>query len=324
MSPLSAVNAVNVVSQEFPTPRRVLVTGAAGLVGRVVTRAFAEHGAAVTALVYEDPGDLAEIGADRVAVGDAGDPNLVREALADVDAVVHLAALPTPLHGTALEVFGGNTRATFNVLEEAGRAGVRRAAVASSFSILGLPWAGRTLHPAYVPIDEDTPLQLEDPYGLSKQVDEATSEMMARRHAMDVVALRFPFISDAERAADRLPLLADDPAVGAPELWTYLDVRDAAQAAWLAITVPLQGFHKVFVAAPDTMAPYPTADLLAAHHPDAEVRAPMPGRAAPLDLRAAERLLGFEARHVLDLEPRPWPPPGRPATAQDVPTPPPS
>lgn len=308
---------------QFPIPRRVLVTGAAGLVGRVVTRAFADHGAAVTALVYEDPGDLAEIGADRVAVGDAGDPDLVREALADVDAVVHLAALPTPVHGTALEVFGGNTRATFTVLEEAGSLGVRRAAVASSFSILGLPWARRTLHPAYVPIDEDTPLQIEDPYGLSKQVDEATSEMMARRHGMDIVALRFPFISDDQRAAYRLPLLADDPAVGAAELWTYLDVRDAAQVAWLAITVPLQGFHKVFVAAPDTMVPYPTADLLAAYHPDAEVRAPMPGRAAPLDLRAAERLLWFQARHVLDLEPRPWPPPHR-AGAQDVPSPPPS
>jgi nucleoside-diphosphate-sugar epimerase len=295
------------VSPESPPPRRVLVTGAAGLVGRVVTRAFADHGAAVTALVYADPGDLAEVGADRVAVGDAGDPGLVREALADVDAVVHLAALPTPVHGTALEVFGGNTRATFTVLEEAGSLGVRRAVVASSFSILGLPWARRTLHPAYVPVDEDAPLQIEDPYGLSKQVDEATAEMMARRHGMDVVALRFPFISNDERAADRVPLATDDPAIGAPELWTYLDVRDAAQAAWLAITVPLQGFHKVFVAAPDTFVPYPTADLLAVYHPDVEVRATMPGRATPLDLRAAQRLLGFQARHVLGLEPRPWP-----------------
>ena len=44
---------------------------------------------------------------------------------------------------------------------------------------------------------------------------------------------------------------------------------DAAQAAWLAVTVPLHGFHTVFVAAPDTFAPYLTADLLRAYHPDA-------------------------------------------------------
>lgn len=298
------------------TPQRVLVTGAAGLVGRVVTRAFADRGVAVTALVFTDPadpGDLAALGADRVAAGDAADPGLLREALADVDTVVHLAALPTPLHGTALEVFGGNTRATFNVLEEAGHHGVRRAVVASSFSILGLPWALRPLHPAYLPVDEDTPLQIEDPYGLSKQVDEATAEMMARRHGMDVVALRFPFISDARRAADRLPELAADPATGAAELWTYLDVQDAAEATWLAATVALQGFHKVFVAAPDTSVPYPTTDLLAVYHPHVEVRAPLPGRTAPLDLRAAERLLGFRARRLLDVQPRPLP--------QDVPTP---
>ena len=132
---------VSSASSEVPAPRRVLVTGAAGLVGRVVTRAFADRGAAVTALVLEDPGDLAEVGADRVVVGDARDVELVRKALAEVDAVVHLAALPTPRHGTAQEVFGGNTGATFNVLEEAGNQGVRRAVVASSFSILGLPWA---------------------------------------------------------------------------------------------------------------------------------------------------------------------------------------
>lgn len=300
-------SGISSAGSEGPTPRRVLVTGAAGLVGRVVTRAFADRGAAVTALVLEDPGDLAELGADRVVVGDACDAGVVREALTEVDAVVHLAALPTPLHGTAQEVFGGNTGATFNVLEEAGNQGVRRAVVASSFSILGLPWARRTLHPVYVPVDEDAPLQIEDPYALSKQVEEATAQMMARRHGMDVVALRFPFISDAERAAYRLPQYADDPAAGAAELWTYLDVRDAARAAWLAITVPLHGFHTVFVAAPDTLAPYPTADLLRAYHPDVEVRAPIPGRTAPLDSGAAQRLLGFRARHLVEVEPLPWP-----------------
>lgn len=291
-----------------PAPRRVLVTGAAGLIGRVVTRTFAERGAAITALVLEDPGDLAELGADRIAVGDAGDPELVRDALADADAVVHLAALPTPRHATAQEVFVGNTRATFNVLEEAGKRGVPRAAIASSLSILGLPWSRTRLHPAYVPVDEQTPLQIEDPYGLSKRVDEATAEMMARRYEMAVVALRFPFVSDERRAAHRLPLITADPSEGASELWTYLDVQDAADAAWLAITVPLHGYHTVFLAAPDTCAPYPTAELLAAYHPNVPIRTKLPGRAVPLDLRAAEDLLGFRARHLLNVPPKPWPP----------------
>jgi len=62
----------------------------------------------------------------------------------------------------------------------------------------------------------------------------------------------------------------------------------------------------VFVAAPETLASYPTADLLRVYHPDVEVRAPMPGRTAPLDVRAARRLLGFQARHLVDVEPRAW------------------
>ncbi|MCL2731849.1 MAG: NAD(P)-dependent oxidoreductase [Actinomycetia bacterium] len=291
-------------AEHTTTPSRVLVTGAAGLIGRVVSRTLAERGVAVTALVLADPGDLA---ADRVVVGDAGDPELVRKALADVDAVVHLAAMPTPKHGTPLEVFGGNTRATFTVLEEAGQAGIRRAVIASSFSILGLPWAHRALHPAYLPIDEQLPLQIEDPYGLSKRVDECTAEAMAQRHGMTVVALRFPFVSDDDRTAFRLPLVTADPGEAASELWTYLDVRDAAHAGWLALTEPVSGYHTVFVAAPETLAPYRTDELIAAFHPQSELRRPLEGREVPIDLTAAKRLLGFTAQHLVELDVLPLP-----------------
>jgi hypothetical protein len=63
------------------------------------------------------------------------------------------------------EVSAGNTRATFAVLEEAGRAGVPRVMIASSYSILGLSWSHRRLHPDYYPIDERLPLQVQDRTG---------------------------------------------------------------------------------------------------------------------------------------------------------------
>lgn len=72
---------------------RVLVTGAAGLIGRAVLARCAAEDVPVTALVLEDPGDLK---ADRVVVGDAGDPEAVRRALEGVEAVIHLAAIPSP------------------------------------------------------------------------------------------------------------------------------------------------------------------------------------------------------------------------------------
>lgn len=280
---------------------RVLVTGAFGLIGSATVKVLRDNGMEVTALSAV-PGD-----GDRVFVGDAGDVDLVRAALAGVDAVVHLAALPSPNHGTPVEVFAGNTRATFVVLDEAGRAGVRRAVIASSYSILGLPFAPRELHPAYFPIDVATPLQVEDPYALSKQVDEATASMVVRRYGMDVVALRFPFVCDERRRESRLRQTLADPGDAAREAWAYLDVRDAAESVRLAIAAPLTGLHPVYLAAPETLVPYPTEDLIRRYHPDSEIRRPLPGRVTPIDLAPASRLLGFAARHLARLEPEPLP-----------------
>ncbi|MEN3615388.1 NAD(P)-dependent oxidoreductase [Plantactinospora sp. ZYX-F-223] len=280
----------------YPSPGRVLVTGAAGRIGRAVLALLADRGIIATALVLDDPGDLA---ADRVVTGDAGDPDTVRTALAGVDAVIHLAAIPSPAGHSPYAVFGGNVTATFTVLEEAGRTGVRAAAIASSYCTTGLPFARAGLHPAYVPLDLATPSQVEDPYGLSKQVDELTAAAMARRYGMAVTALRYPFVASAERLAARAAEIAADPAHAARELWMYLDSRDAARAALLALGAT--GAHTVHVAAPRTLAPYPTLDLIRRYHPETEIRAPLPGRAAPLDLAHARNLLGFTAEHALDV-----------------------
>jgi nucleoside-diphosphate-sugar epimerase len=289
------------VTQPF-VPGRVLVTGAFGLIGTEVVATLRAHDIAVTALTQHPPEPAASADVDRVVVGDAGDVDVVRRALADVDAVAHLAAMPSPNHADAAEVFTGNTRATFVVLDEAGRAGVRRAMIASSYSILGLPWAQRRLHPPYYPIDEHTPLQIEDPYGLSKQVDEATADMIGRSYGTDIVALRFPFVGGDDRIQQRLAETIRDPGSVAADSWTFLDLRDAGEATYRALTAPLHGVHRLFVAASEILAPYPTEHLIRTYHPDSELRRPIPGRAAPLDLEPARRLLGFSARHVPELE----------------------
>lgn len=282
---------------------RVLVTGAGGMIGRAVIDELRAHGFPVTALDRAPAG----LGVDRVVAGDAGDPAAVAEALTGADAVIHLAARPSPNHGTPLQVFSDNTRATFVVLEEAGRRGVRRSAVGSSYSITGLPWAAATVHPAYLPVDEDLPPLVEDPYGLSKLVDESTAQMMARRHGMTVVALRLPFVADEPRRRQRLAATLADPLVGSAEMWAYLDVRDAARALRLAITAPLAGFQPILVAAPQTLAPYATGDLIACYHPDSPLRRPLPGRTVPIDLTRARDLLDFTAEHDPHLDIRPLP-----------------
>ncbi|RIQ13252.1 NAD-dependent epimerase/dehydratase family protein [Jiangella rhizosphaerae] len=291
---------------------RVLITGAAGLIGRTACRHFAEAGYAVTALVLDDPGGLS---ADRVVVGDAADRDTVAAALDGADAVVHLAAIPAPELGSPDAVFAGNTAATFAVLDAAGERGVRNAVIASSINALGYRYGPRQpAHPEYVPLDERLPSVAADPYSLSKLVDELTAQAMHRRHGMDVVALRFPMVGglgDDAVADDRLlgylDKIAADPGHAAPDLWLYLETRDAARAAELALRPSRPGAHTVFVAAPENSTPYPTEQLLAAFHPDVPRRRAFAGREAPVDLAAARELIGFTATRLAGLPERPLP-----------------
>src|SRR5512138_591766 len=98
---------------------RVLVTGAAGLIGTAVLSHLAERGIPVTALVLDPAPDVR---ADRVVAGNAADPAAVEDALRDVTDVIHLAAIPTPSHDPGEVVFGQNALATFTVLDGAGHA----------------------------------------------------------------------------------------------------------------------------------------------------------------------------------------------------------
>ena len=279
-------------------PSRVLVTGAAGRLGSAVLRDLAAQGASVVGLDRTDPGTV-----DTFFTGSAADVDLVAKAMAGVDAVIHLAAIPAPDRGTPEEVFVGNTAATFVVLDQAARAGVRRAVIASSLSITGLPFAPHPAVPDYVPIDEAMPLQVGDPYALSKQADEATAAMVARRDGMAVVALRFPKLGTPEFLAGYAQEYRDDPGAGAHELWSYLDMADAAVACRLGVTAQVTGAQPLYVAAPETLSPYPTEDLLARYLPDVPRRRALSGRAVPIDTSAATKLLGFTPEHLFDITP---------------------
>jgi nucleoside-diphosphate-sugar epimerase len=278
---------------------RTLVTGAGGMIGRATVDHLLASGVPVTGLsnVPVEPASGA-----RVVVGDARDPAVVAGALDDVDAVIHLAAIPSPLEDPPEVVFALNTQATFTVLDQAGRAGVRRVALASSYAICGLPFAPRRRPMPYLPIDTALPLQIEDAYALSKRVDEETAAMMHRRYDLTVVAMRLPFVGDTGRLTEAAERFRADPSSGAADVWSYLDARDAARAMVAALTPAEPGCHVVYVAAPETLAPYPTDDLLARFHPGTP-RPPFPGRTVPIDLALARDLLSFTARHIFEVRP---------------------
>ncbi|MGK5677921.1 NAD-dependent epimerase/dehydratase family protein [Actinoplanes sp. URMC 104] len=274
-------------------PAHVLVTGAAGRIGTAVLDLLAAEGVSTTALVLEPAGTRA----GRTLAGDARDPALVADALDGADAVIHLAAIPHPGGDPDAEVFARNSQATFTVLDQAARRGVPNAVIASSYAICGLPFARRPLSMPYLPIDAHLPLQITDPYALSKRADEATADMIHRQYGTTVVALRLPFVGAAgDRLGPMAELFARDPGHGAADVWSYLDVRDAARALVAALTPAVPGNHVLYVAAPRTLAPQPTEWLLDRFHPGVP-RPRFEGRTVPIDLAPARDLLGFAAEH---------------------------
>jgi len=277
-------------------PKRVLVTGADGDIGRATTKRLVELGIRVTALSLRFD---AETPADRVIVGDARDESVVAAALDDVDAVVHLAAIPHPSLGTPATVFATNVVATFTVLAKAGEAGVRRAVIASSVNAFGVPMNSHDVKPAYFPLDEDIPADIDDAYSLSKQADEATARMAWRRWGIDSVALRFPLVKDGATLRRAAESAGRDPGSMVREGWAYLDLRDGVRAIESSLTVPLTGAHVVGLSAGDLLIDRPAAELLQAFAPGVPVRAPI-GRNGPLvDLTRARLLLGFEPQYSI-------------------------
>lgn len=273
---------------------RVLVTGAAGHIGRYVLDDLLAHGheVVVTDLVPVD-----EPRAERVHTGDLQDPELVRKAMDGAEAVVHLGAIPHPNGPDPSALFATNCLTAHRVLDEAGRAGVGRVVAASSLSAVGLAWSPVPQSPRYVPLDEEHPILVQDPYGLSKVVLEETARATHRRYGTDIVCMRFPFVGAGERLRIQLDNVRADPGSNRAELWGWLDTRDAAEAIRRALEAEIGGCHVLNVVAPDTSSDVPTATLMAEHHPGVPAFAELAGHSGLFDISACTRTLGFVPRH---------------------------
>jgi nucleoside-diphosphate-sugar epimerase len=276
--------------------RRVLVTGADGSIGRAATIDLGQAGYDVTglALRYEQSST-----ADRPLIGDARSPADVAAALDDVDAVLHLAAIPHPSLGTPEEVFDNNVTATFNVLAQAGQRGIGRVVIASSINAFGVPLNVNPVVPAYYPLDEEVGADIADAYSLSKNVDEQSARMAWRRWGTNVIALRFPLVKTREKLLEIAAKVAVDPAAMAREGWAYLDLRDAMSAIIAALESPVPGAHVVGLAADDILLDRPTDELLREYAPTVPLRRRVPGRGSLIDTTRARELLGFTPRYSI-------------------------
>ena len=283
----------------LPLPRRVLVTGADGKIGTAVVDALTGLGVPTTALStsWSSPSR-----ADRVVTGDATAEPDVAEALSEVDAVVHLAAIPHRDLARPYDVYRTNTDATFNVLAQAAAGGhVRRAVIASSINAFGVPMNHHAVSTAYYPIDEEVPVAIDDWYSLSKYSDELTAAMVASHWGLPVVALRFPHVDTWHQLREHAERVGRRP--GDPQLiregWAYLDLRDAVGAVVAALTAAVSGALVVGLSARDTLVDADSGELLDAHAPAVPRRHAIAGRTSLIDTSRARTVLGFTPRYSI-------------------------
>jgi len=171
---------------------KCLVTGGAGTIGSTVVDQLVAAGAQeitiVDNLVRGRRANLAsalESGKVRLIEGDIRDRELVTRLMQGTDLVFHLAAIRITQCATdprlALEVL---VDGTYEVVEAAAEAGVRKAIVSSSASVYGLATQFPTPEDQH-PYDNDTL------YGAAKTFNEGLLRSFRAMKGLDYVALRY-------------------------------------------------------------------------------------------------------------------------------------
>jgi nucleoside-diphosphate-sugar epimerase len=281
----------------------ILVTGSCGGVGSWTVEHFADAGHEVVGVdMRTPPGTRANVDFKAADLTDYGETRQLVEA-AEPDAVVHLAAIPDPESHAGSRVFENNVVSTYNVLEAAGEVGAR-IAWASSESLYGTVFSENDWLPDALPIDETTPIEPEDPYGLSKVVGEETAARVARRYGVPAVSLRSSWVNYPGAYETRAAREGFDPETAEPSgnCWSYVDVRDLIAAAEAAIAPdapepPVEGHEAVLVAAAENFIGRDTAATIEAAYGERPDDCDLEGDESVFDCSKAERLLGWEPEH---------------------------
>ena len=272
----------------------IVVTGAAGRLGRRVVQLLADQNKAVLATDQVAADDLP---AEFVRCN-LMDRNAVEGILKEAEAVVHMGAIPGPLRAEPRFIFENNVAADFNVMMSAAELGLRR--VVFSSSAFGMGWAhdGNAFVPLYLPLDEEHPMMPFEPYGLTKQVGEDIGRMIARNSGTTVVSLRFTNVAFPEVQAE-FPWPAPTPEEPLTlVMWAYADARDVAEAHVLALDAEIEEYEAFMIAQPSSRFEEPTIDVVKNNFGDrVEIREGLSSTASVISTEKAQRMLGWRPRY---------------------------
>jgi UDP-glucose 4-epimerase len=165
----------------------VLVTGGAGYIGSHTIRQLRNRGENVVVFDSLDQGHRSSVGDIELIVGSTLDRGALDAAFAahDIDSVIHFAALKAA--GESMEqpgrYFRNNVEGTLTLLDAATAAGVKAFVFSSTAAVYGTP--------DKLPVDEQSPLHPENPYGESKLMCERMLHWFDGAHGLRHIALRY-------------------------------------------------------------------------------------------------------------------------------------
>ena len=276
---------------------KIAVTGGSGKAGRVIVRDLHERGHEVLNIdlrpspeSWSPDAPIPFLRADVTDFGQALEALSGGSTLPGIELVVHLAAIPSPAHATADQVFRTNITATHAVFSAAARLGLPRVVWASSETTLGLPF---DRPPDYAPVDE-AHVYPETSYALSKVLGEEMARQFNRWHGTTIVGLRFSNIMVREDY-QRFPSFWDDPHARKWNLWGYVDESHVAESVRLALEADIDGTDSFIIAAADTVMKRPSRELMAAVFPGVPVADQVSGTDTLLDITRARSVLGYKA-----------------------------
>lgn len=176
----------------FWQDRPTFVTGASGLVGGWLVRRLMSAGADIVCLVRDwvPQSELVRsrlIEQVRVVRGDAQDLSLLERVLGEyeIDTVIHLAAqtIVTIANRNPISTFATNIGGTWSLLEACRRSPcVKQIVVASSDKAYG--------DQGCLPYNENTPLQGQHPYDVSKSCADLLAHTYAKTYGLPVAITR--------------------------------------------------------------------------------------------------------------------------------------
>lgn len=206
---------------ETPKLERLLLTGAAGGLGRILRESLKPF---ARVLRISDVATMPPAGPrEEVEPCDLADKAAVDRLVRGCDAIVHLGGVSTerPFE----EILEANIKGVFHVYEGARRHGVKRVVFASSNHVIGFHKQGEML-------DADGPRRPDGYYGLSKSYGEDLSRFYFDRWGIETACLRIG--SSFPEPKDRRMLI------------TWLSYRDLTELVRCCLFVPALGHTIVY------------------------------------------------------------------------------